>query len=345
MVATAVTRLATELARVLISILRMARERLVHHRLQLGRPRDVALDLGERARTVREAHDHRLLRRRRLGKGSCPVSMLNATSAERVDVAAAVERVAGELLGRHVLRRADDEPRLRHLLHSSPWPPSRCRSRRPSRDRRRRVPRAIMMLSGLRSRCTIPMSCAASSALGHLPRDVRRALRRQRARLLDELRERLAVDELHREIDQPVRRLAEVVDRRDVRVLDPARVRRLAIEAARSASASCTMPGCITFIALLRAHLHVLGEIHLPHAAFAELAEHVVAVGDDRADEVAARLARAASSRRAGRSAARSRTCCRTADRSWRGRSRALRGSRGRHRTTVTRMDTASGRR
>ena len=46
------------------------------------------------------------------------------------------------------------------------------------------------------------------------------------------LGERLALDELHREVDQPVGRLAEVVDPRDVRVIDPAGVRRFAIEAA-----------------------------------------------------------------------------------------------------------------
>ena len=49
-------------------------------------------------------------------KGSVPVSMLKRHERERVDVAARVHRVARELLGAHVLRRADDESRLRHLL-------------------------------------------------------------------------------------------------------------------------------------------------------------------------------------------------------------------------------------
>src|SRR5258708_16563646 len=38
-------------------------------------------------------------------------------------------------------------------------------------------------------------------------------------------------------------------------------------------------------------HLHVLGEIHLTHPAFAELFDDVIAVGDDRADQVRARSA------------------------------------------------------
>ena len=50
-----------------------------------------------------------------------------------------------------------------------------------------------------------------------LPRDLRRARRGERAERLAQLRERLALDELHREVDQPVRRLAEVVDAGDVR--------------------------------------------------------------------------------------------------------------------------------
>ena len=49
-------------------------------------------------------------------------------------------------------------------------------------------------------------------------------------------------------------------------------------------------------------HLHVLGEIHAAHAAFAEPREHEIAVGDDAPDEriVAAPLD-AAASRRADR--------------------------------------------
>ena len=132
---------------------------------------------------------------------------------------------------------------------------------------------------------------------------------------LDELRERLAVDELHREIDQPVRRLAEVVDRGDVRVLDPARVRRFAIEAADRVRRRAPSPGCITLIALLPPHLHVLGEIHLAHAAFADAANHVVAIGEDGADEIAPRWRTQAWTRRADRSAGPCRRCCRIAGR------------------------------
>src|SRR6266540_2827642 len=48
---------------------------------------------------------------------------------------------------------------------------------------------------------------------------------RPRALPLEQVGERLPFDELHREVDQPVRRLAEIVDGADVRVRDAARVR------------------------------------------------------------------------------------------------------------------------
>ena len=219
--------------------------------------------------------------------------MLNATSAERIDVAAAVERIAGDLLGAHVLRRADDEPRPRHLLrldvrrlrdaevhdlHAGPTP-SRLF--------------AIMMLSGLRSRWTIPMSCATASASAGLPHDLApraRAAARRRARG-------------RRSAARPRRtpsrgRSARPASRRSRRCRATfGWLMRLAFAASRLkrliASASFTMPGFITFTALLRPIFTCSARYTLAHAAFAELLEHVVAVGDDRADEVRAAALRA----------------------------------------------------
>ena len=58
----------------------------------------------------------------------------------------------------------------------------------------------------------MPRSCAAASAVGDLPRDLGRARRRERPFARDDRRQRLALDELHREIERAVGRLAEVVD-------------------------------------------------------------------------------------------------------------------------------------
>ena len=68
--------------------------------------------------------------------------------------------------------------------------------------------------------------------ISRLTNNLGRACRLERALLLDHLRERRTVHELHRQEDQPVRRLTEVVDARDVRVVDATRVRRLAVEPA-----------------------------------------------------------------------------------------------------------------
>src|SRR5690606_20984907 len=122
--------------------------------------------------------------------------------------------------------------------------------------------------------------------VGHLVHDARRPRRRQRAARLDEIGERLALDELHREIDQAVGRLAEVIDAADVRVREPRRVARLAIEA-RDRVGIGVHPRMHHLERALAAHLHVLGQVDGAHPAFAELLDHVVAIGDHLAEEIA----------------------------------------------------------
>src|ERR1043166_9276784 len=68
-------------------------------------------------------------------------------------------------------------------------------------------------------------------------------------------------------------------------MIDAARVGGLAIEAADRVGV-LHHARMHHLESALAAHLHVLGQVHLAHAAFAELAHHVIAVGDDRADEI-----------------------------------------------------------
>ena len=77
--------------------------------------------------------------------------------AERVDVAAPVDRaIAGRLLGRHVLRRAERESGLRDRGRRRRCTPrARCRSRRSPAG-----PSCSRMFSGLRSRWITPCACA-----------------------------------------------------------------------------------------------------------------------------------------------------------------------------------------
>src|SRR6185437_5650689 len=112
--------------------------------------------------------------------------------------------------------------------------------------------------------------------------------RGERALLRDERGERRSVDELHRQVDQSIGRLAEIVDGGDVWMTDAARVGRFAIESADRIDVR-HQPGVEHLEGALAAHLDVFGEIDLAHAAFAELAQHTVTVGDDRADQIGAR--------------------------------------------------------
>ena len=65
-------------------------------------------DLARIRRRLREVHEHDL--RRRLGlEGQAPREELVEDDADRVEVAARVERIAARLLGAHVLGRAADD--------------------------------------------------------------------------------------------------------------------------------------------------------------------------------------------------------------------------------------------
>src|SRR6266699_3519618 len=109
--------------------------------------------------------------------------------------------------------------------------------------------------------------------------------RRERALPLHHSGERLSLDEFHREVDDAVARLAEVVDRADVGMGDSTRVRRFAIEARHGIRV--VHQGRIHHLdSAAPAHLHVLGEVHPTHPALTELLQDVVAIGDNLADEI-----------------------------------------------------------
>ncbi len=84
-------------------------------------------------------------------------------------------------------------------------------------------------LAGLRSRWTMPCSCAASSAVGDLPCD-RQGLGERNRSLLDAIGKRRAVDQLH---DERMRRAAvfEAVDLGDVRMIERGEDLRFAMKA------------------------------------------------------------------------------------------------------------------
>src|SRR6185437_7926552 len=126
----------------------------------------------------------------------------------------------------------------------------------------------------------------------HLDGDVGGPGNGQRALFPDQLRERLALDELHGQVDEPVGSLTEVVDGTDVGVRDAAGVRCLAIEAGHRFGV-VDHGGVHHLDGAAASHLHMLGEVHLPHAPLTQLFHDVVAVGQHLAHEILRRPRRA----------------------------------------------------
>ena len=155
------------------------------------------------------------------------------------------------------------------------------------------------MFSGFMSRWMIPRSCAAASAVAHLPRDLRRHVRAgprsPRAlaleELADEIRGAVRVVQVH----------VEHVD--DVRVLDGARGLRLAEKASRHLRvARGSAEGTSRRSATPSGEGDAL--VDAPHAAFADDTRDAVRVAEELAEH---RVRRASperideASRRAGR--------------------------------------------
>ena len=202
-------------------------ERGRRHRLQLrDRLRLVAQDRGDEGR-LRGAGEGLLARRHLVEHG-----------AEGEDVGARVGVLALELLGRHVLERAEDraflrEVGLRRQRREAPRRRAVRRRRealRAGRSRAASRPSFVSMtLPGFRSRWTIPCRCALSSASA-ISTPKRSVWSSGSAPLREPVRQRLAFEQLHDEV-LGVALVADVVERADVRVRELRDRLRLALEA------------------------------------------------------------------------------------------------------------------
>src|SRR5439155_9526994 len=248
--------------------------------------------LDQISRLVGEALEHRLLHGIG-GEGQRPREHVEEHQAQRIDVAPAIQLVARELLGAQELGRADHQAGSRHLL-AAPLPANGFgkaeidhlhRVRPVATARQHDVVGLQVAVHDAEVVCGLECGC-------HLDADVRGARDGQRSFAREQLRERLALDELHRQVDQPVRGLTEIVDGTDVGVRDAARVRGLAVEAGDGLRV--VYHGGVHHLDGTPApHLHVLGEVHLAHSSLAQLFHNVIAVGQDLAHEIVRRPRRA----------------------------------------------------
>ena len=159
--------------------------------------------------------------------------------------------------------------------------------------------------SGLRSRWTMPLSCAAARPPA-ISSAISTALRGGRAPVLQALAERLALEQLHRGVDGALL-AAEVVDGEDVRVGEGGDRLRLALEAGERVRVLGEVPrqDLHRDVAL---ELGVARAEHDAHAALAELGDDLVrseaGPGSERHVRTAGIIARASrGSRPPGRAA------------------------------------------
>ena len=194
---------------------------------------------SSRARARAPARACRRSSRRRT-RGA-PVEHLEEHAAERPDVRAPVDGSPRACSGLMYAGGAEDHARAacpaevsvgdcddvglgaRRSAHA-PW---RARSRAPSR----RPSGVTLTLAGLRSRWTMPCSCAASSAVGDLPRDGERLGRAAAGRCGEALVRASSPSTSSSTSARRAVGVLDAVDRRDVRVVERREQARLALEA------------------------------------------------------------------------------------------------------------------
>ena len=187
---------------------------------------------------------------------------------------------AARLLGREVLRRADDRACLGHL--------ARCAG---ACDAEVGHLHAALAVDDHVVRLDVavddPVAVREAERREDLPRVVDRDPERRRAARDEQLLERAPLEVLHRDVVGALG-LAAVVDRDDVRVREPGGVLRLAAEALDELLVA-GVPVVEDLDRDAPAELLVFGEIDVRHAARAELPDDQVAPVEEPVDEGIAR--------------------------------------------------------
>ena len=263
-------------------------ERLQHDLLERDGDVHRRVGLTQARRRVREVHRDELdlvVRLERLP----PREHLVEDDPRRVDVRPGVDDLGERLLRREVLGRPEDHARLREGRRAGAAAPRHGLRDLgdPEVEDLHDVGLTVALdehdVVGLEIAVDDPGAVRVLEAAQDLAGDGERALLRQRAGL-DDVRERLAREELHGEEELALAGAAEVRDGDDVRVLQAARRLGLALEAARELVLAAQLRQQDLDGEIL-AHHRVLGAIDGAHAAHAEAAHDAVALADDGADE------------------------------------------------------------
>ena len=260
----------------LVARRRVLRERAHHDHVEVAR--DVAADLrrrlGRRRQVLHRDLDRRVAVERRLAGEE-----LVEDDAERVEIGALVDLGAARLLGREVLRRADDRARLGHLARAGARDPEVGHL-----DAAFAVDEDVVRLDVA---VDDPVPVREARARRGSGARTRRDVDRRRAAADDELLQRAPVEVLHRDVVR-VLGLAAVVDRDDVRMVERGGVLRLAAEPLDEL--------LVVRVAVVEdldrdaaAELLILREVDVGHPAGAELADDLVAPVEERVDEGVAR--------------------------------------------------------
>jgi hypothetical protein len=142
---------------------------------------------------------------------------------------------------------------------------------------------SMRMLSGLRSRWTMPIAWAAARGVGDLRAEVGDGARAELAVGVEVLGEADAADQLDHEVGAAVGELAGVDRAGDVGVIDAGGGDGLALEAGAGLGVAREL-GADDLDRDLLAQLEVLGDVDGAHATFTEQLDDAVAAVDDLAD-------------------------------------------------------------
>ena len=244
---------------------------------------EVARDLGAVRRgwggNLREVL-HRDLDRRLAVERDAAGEQLVEDDPGRVEVGGLVDRGTARLLGREVLRGADDRAGLGHLAR-----------RAGARDPEVHHLDAALAVDDHVVRLDVavddPVPVREAQRREDLARVVDRDPERRRAARDEQLLQRPPLDVLHRDVVRPLG-LAAVVDRDDARMREPGGVLRLAAEALDELLVA-GVPVVEDLDRDAAAELLVGGEVDVRHPARAELPDDQVAPVEEAVDEVVAR--------------------------------------------------------